>query len=252
MSLKKYLSILSIFISILLPTTIRANSLNDLVNEVLTAVSEGDNVTVVRSSNELMDKFLDDMRFDDAYKLALKISQATHPTMARHGYLLFSKYYIAAYHEVKQPNLLLDAAYMTILSGGSEESNFKTISLLAEMAGEDAFSFYEKAKEKAKNYKLDLIINESINHITNGRWELARKYIEGGLVDVNHQMSSDGASFLAIAAWHGDLAVVKDLVEELGADINIRSHKGETPLQFAVDQQNYEVAAYLKSKGGTL
>jgi len=56
---------------------------------------------------------------------------------------------------------------------------------------------------------------------------------------------------LHLAAYHGHISVVKELIEERNAGINARDEDGErTALTIARDRNEFDVAAYLISLGG--
>jgi hypothetical protein len=48
-----------------------------------------------------------------------------------------------------------------------------------------------------------------------------------------------------ISAGFGHSAVVRCLIEEFGADVNLSAHDGITPLMIAANKKRYKVVAYL-------
>ncbi len=59
----------------------------------------------------------------------------------------------------------------------------------------------------------------------------------------------DGNTPLHLAAKHGHLGIVKDLVR-YGADINAENLSGYTPLALAIKGGNREVEEFLRQMGG--
>jgi ankyrin repeat protein len=59
----------------------------------------------------------------------------------------------------------------------------------------------------------------------------------------------DGSTPLQMAAWYGNLATTRYLVEALGADVNQASASGDTALSIALENGKTELAAYLRERG---
>lgn len=79
-----------------------------------------------------------------------------------------------------------------------------------------------------------------------GRTGSARLLIEGG-VDINRQGPRNGYTALHDAIWenHADTARV---IIDAGADLTLKSHSGETPLDFARTKHRREIVAMLEAK----
>jgi ankyrin repeat protein len=81
-----------------------------------------------------------------------------------------------------------------------------------------------------------------------GRTEAARLLIKGG-IDINKQGPENGYTALHDAIWenHTDTARV---IVEAGADLTLKSHRGETPLDFARAKHRPEIVALIEQKLG--
>ena len=81
-----------------------------------------------------------------------------------------------------------------------------------------------------------------------GRTEAARLLIQGG-IDINKQGPENGYTALHDAIWenHTDTARV---IVEAGADLTLKSHRGETPLDFARAKHRPEIVALIEQKLG--
>ncbi len=61
--------------------------------------------------------------------------------------------------------------------------------------------------------------------------------------------SSFNDDLLHVAVWHGNLEVIKFLIDELKIDINARNKYGETPLHYAAKTNNEQLITYLLNRG---
>jgi len=79
-----------------------------------------------------------------------------------------------------------------------------------------------------------------------GRTEAARLLIEGG-VDINRQGPRNGYTALHDAIWenHADTAQV---IIDAGADLTLKSHSGETPLDFARAKHRKEIVDAIEQR----
>jgi ankyrin repeat protein len=55
---------------------------------------------------------------------------------------------------------------------------------------------------------------------------------------------------LHLAAFHGNISIVKELIEVRNADINARDDRGRTALGLARLNENADIPVYLISHGG--
>jgi len=249
--MKTRLAKLLLIVSLILPMASQAKSMSDLINEVTTATASGDTVTLISSSSELLEKFLDQDRIDDAFKLGQKISNATNPVLMAHGYLLLSRLYSSLFSDHGNSGYALESASFLILSG-ENESTLQSVALFAESIGEGFDSFYTRAKAKAETFRKDKLLNESMGHVINGRWDLVKKYISNGLLAADYQRSSDGVSLLHVAAWHGKYIVARELIEIFSVDVNAETHNGQSPLSTARDRGQDAIYNLLKVNGAEL
>lgn len=67
-------------------------------------------------------------------------------------------------------------------------------------------------------------------------------------VDYHH--SQEGVTLLHMAVWFNRADVVRVLVEDLHANVNVEDKEKDTPLDYAMHQGHNDMVAYLKSKGG--
>ena len=83
-----------------------------------------------------------------------------------------------------------------------------------------------------------------------GHVEIIRLLYDFG-ADIEARSYDTGSRPLHIAATHGRLSVLKELIEERNADINARRYDGSTALARARKYNGYYIASYLISHGGT-
>jgi ankyrin repeat protein len=79
-----------------------------------------------------------------------------------------------------------------------------------------------------------------------GRTEAARLLIEYH-IDINKQGPVNGYTALHDAIWQNNIETAKVLIEA-GANLNLKSHSGETPLDFARSKNRREIAAMIERK----
>ena len=81
--------------------------------------------------------------------------------------------------------------------------------------------------------------------VNEGRVEAVRALLDHG-ADKDTKMTGDSA--LQVAAFRGDIAIAKILIER-GADVNLRGGEGNTPLKTAAEQGNIELARLFLDAG---
>ena len=81
-----------------------------------------------------------------------------------------------------------------------------------------------------------------------GRTESARLLIVGG-VDINRQGPRNGYTALHDAIWENHVETARVIIEA-GADLTLKSHSGETPLDFARARHRKEIVALIEGRLG--
>jgi len=81
-----------------------------------------------------------------------------------------------------------------------------------------------------------------------GHLELVRLLCDRG-ADIEVRYDSEYRP-LHVAAYHGHISIVKELIEVRNAEINARNNSGETALWLARHTSRDDIAAYLVSHGG--
>ncbi len=79
-----------------------------------------------------------------------------------------------------------------------------------------------------------------------GRTEAARLLIEHH-IDINKQGPVNGYTALHDAIWQNNIETAKVLIEA-GANLNLKSHSGETPLDFARSKNRHEITTMIERK----
>ena len=79
-----------------------------------------------------------------------------------------------------------------------------------------------------------------------GNAEVAKLLIEYK-IDVNKQGPYNGYTALHDAVWQNNIETAQILIEA-GANLNIKSHTGETPLEFAKSRNHREIMALIEQK----
>ena len=69
---------------------------------------------------------------------------------------------------------------------------------------------------------------------------------------INSSSKEDGRTLLTRASFGGSLAIIKYIVEDLGADINVADSEEITPIMESVSSENYEVSKYLIDSGANI
>jgi len=81
-----------------------------------------------------------------------------------------------------------------------------------------------------------------------GRTEAARLLIQGG-IDINKQGPQNGYTALHDAIWENHVDTARVIIEA-GADLTLKSHSGETPLDFARTKGRSEIVRLIEQKLG--
>ena len=79
-----------------------------------------------------------------------------------------------------------------------------------------------------------------------GNAEVAKLLIEYK-IDVNKQGPYNGYTALHDAVWQNNIETAQILIEA-GANLNMKSHTGETPLEFAKSRNHSEIMALIEQK----
>jgi ankyrin repeat protein len=79
-----------------------------------------------------------------------------------------------------------------------------------------------------------------------GRTEAAKLLIEHG-IDIDKQGPKNGYTALHDAIWENNVDTAKVLIEA-GANLQLKSHDGETPMQFARSKHRTEIVKLIERK----
>jgi ankyrin repeat protein len=79
-----------------------------------------------------------------------------------------------------------------------------------------------------------------------GRTEAAKVLIEHG-IEIDKQGPKNGYTALHDAIWQNNIDTAKVIIDA-GADLTLRSHAGETPLDFARSKKRKEIAAMIEQR----
>ena len=93
----------------------------------------------------------------------------------------------------------------------------------------------------------DLLVDSALN----GDLAKIKQLVEQQGVDVNAQYSSTGGTALMYASLRGHLEIVKYLISK-GADVNAKNDDGWTALMYASLRGHLEIVKYLISKGADI
>jgi len=228
-----------------------SSDLETYAKEASRLIKEGKHHKAVVPYGKVIDILISNNDLNTALKLSNQLSKATDPSISEFGYYQRSKVFSAAYDATGDKEHLIQAASSLSLFSTSHTA-LVLISMYAEKYGDNLDDFLNKVSSSNKTITSDRTLESAILHIKNDRWELTKSYIKEGLVDVNAQQSSDGASMLHMAVWFNKIDVVKSLINTHDANINIRDTEGDTPLKYAQHKGYSSITQYLKNKGATL
>lgn len=79
-----------------------------------------------------------------------------------------------------------------------------------------------------------------------GRTDAAALLIQYG-IDINKQGPKNGFTALHDAIWENNLDTARVIIQA-GADLTLKSHSGETPLDFAKSKHRREIVAMLEAR----
>ncbi len=79
-----------------------------------------------------------------------------------------------------------------------------------------------------------------------GRTEAAKLLIQYG-VEIDKQGPSNGYTALHDAIWQNHIETAQVIIDA-GANLTLRSHAGETPLEFARSKHHHQIAALIERK----
>jgi ankyrin repeat protein len=79
-----------------------------------------------------------------------------------------------------------------------------------------------------------------------GRTEAAKLLIEHG-IEIDRQGPKNGYTALHDAIWENNIDTAKVLIDA-GASLTLKSHEGQTPLQFAMTKKRKEIVAMIERK----
>lgn len=159
--------------------------------------------------------------------------------------------YIKLYSDFKKKEDAIKAITYAIATGEKKIIN-ATITTLELSAGDNNTLDFAAIVKTASNQSNQIAINSRLNSFDTtlkaGASDRAINYAKS-VDDINAQHDNDGVSMLHLAVWHDNLLVVKKLIQ-MGANINIKDHDGDTPLAYAIHKENIALITYLSSKGG--
>lgn len=81
-----------------------------------------------------------------------------------------------------------------------------------------------------------------------GRTEAAALLIKHG-IEINKQGPYNGYTALHDAIWQNNIDTARVIIEA-GADLSLRNHEGQTPLEFARSKHRREIADLIESAAG--
>lgn len=126
----------------------------------------------------------------------------------------------------------------------------------------------KKIDEKSKDELEELIQTESIKEfdklpfihqstilIQSGRLNELKVLLDSNPTikdSINTPSKEDGRTLLTRASFGGSIKIIKYIVEELNADINIADAEEITPIMEAISSENYEVSKYLLENGADI
>jgi hypothetical protein len=248
----KILSTAMLVGTLLVATTVGATTSKELYQSMEQSLQTGDHSGAVEIADELIDQLIIEKQLKTAYELSAKFAEATSPDIAKFGLMKLSSVYKAVYDSNGNKEMLvMSGASLIQVSRGDD-----VLALLSHYAKEydpnSPKEFFQRVRAKANAMETDKVLRAAFNHIKNDRWELVTMYIKEDVISPRSRLTSDGTSLLHMAIWYNKPDVVKALIEQYNADVNLKDKEGDTPLKYAQHQKFTSLAKYIKSKGGTL
>lgn len=108
----------------------------------------------------------------------------------------------------------------------------------------------ERSRQRALGLKNDDALYLAFEDIRMGKTDTVLATLKTWPYPIDQKHSLLGTSLLHIAAWYNKPDVVKALVEQHKANVNVADNEKDTPLDYAYHLKLDELAAYLLSKGG--
>lgn len=108
----------------------------------------------------------------------------------------------------------------------------------------------ERGKQRGLELKTDDALYQEFYLIRTGKPEQVTASLKTWPYPINTRHSQMGTSLLHIAVWHNKPDIVKALVEQYKADVNLGDNDKDTALDYANHLKLESLATYLKSKGG--
>ncbi|MGF1763843.1 ankyrin repeat domain-containing protein [Aliivibrio kagoshimensis] len=248
----KILSTVALLVTIFVITPVSAKTTNELIKSLEQSLQAGDNSTAIETADALIDKLIDEKQFKTAYQLSDKFAQASTPDVAKFGLIKLSSVFKALY-DTKGDKGFLVSAGASLIQMSKDEEVLTVLSYYAKEYDENnPKEYFQRVKAKAHTMETDKVLRAAFSHIKYDRWELVKMYIKEKVISASSQLSRDGTSLLHMAIWYNKPDVVKALIEQYNADVNLKDKEGDTPLKYAQHQKFTSLANYIKSQGGTL
>lgn len=235
--------------SVLFTGNINAKTLDDLAQLFASQTQSGDYSGAMDTSTEVVDALIKKGDINNAGRFSDQLIQATHPSIAKHGYFLKSVVLHTAYKATNDKSFLVKSG-ASLLNASKSEEAIALSALLAKDYGGNPEVFAKKLKHEMDLQAIDRTLSAVYKHLQYGRWELVKSYLEKKIISVNEQLSSDGTTLLHMAVWFNKNSEAKELVTLFGANVNIIDEEGDSPLGYAKHKKNGEMIRFLKSQGG--
>lgn len=180
----------------------------------------------------------------DALRLMREMTLDREPAFASAGAELLGSYY---YHQKylliqpPDPEWLLEARAWAVYSGNEEL--LKRFTALADDAGHS--QAISDAVSRGQSIKADDHMYLAFERIRSNERSQLRKELRNWPYDINRAHSQDGTSLLHKAVWYKKTDIVRMLVDEFKADVNVVDDENDTPLDYARYQQAREIIEFL-------
>lgn len=180
----------------------------------------------------------------DALRLMREMTLDREPAFSNAGAELLGSYYYHHKYLViapPDPEWLMEARAWAVYSGNETLLNSFT-PLVDDAAHSQAIS---AAVERGHSIKADDHMYLAFERIRANERALLRAELRRWPYDINRAHSQDGTSLLHKAAWYKKTDIVRMLVDEFKADVNIVDDENDTPLDYARYQQAREIIEFL-------